>query len=109
MVPVTTRLADTDAERVRRSHAGCILELQSVPVVGGMLQRNVVLPEGENVAIAHGLGRPAAAWTSAPRGSSSGDPGRIREIRDPSFDPEKFCVLKANDWGETVTVDVWIF
>lgn len=110
MAPVTHRLKDDDAERIRRSHAGCILELQSVPVMGGTLVRNVELEDGISTPIAHGLGRRASLWPSAVRASGSATTGRIRDVTEIVVaDASKVVVLKAEGWGETIKLDAWIF
>lgn len=109
LAPAPLQLVDGIAERVRRSHMACILELQAVPIVGGVLARGVALADGAIVPIGHSLGRQAAVWCSAPRCSSSATAGVLREVRDASIDPTKFCALSATGWGETVTVDAWIF
>jgi hypothetical protein len=107
--PATVRLADKDAERARRSHEGCIRELQGLPVLQGDVARDIALEDGKNTLIPHGLGRAAAVWHSAPRASVSATTGRIRQIRDASIDDRKYVCLKAQGWGETVTVDVLVF
>lgn len=106
---VSIRLADADAERVRRSHEEAIHELQDAAVMRGTIVRDVELPDGQLVFVPHGLGRRATAWPSAPRASLAATTGRIREIRDATVvDRTRFVGLKAQGWGETVTVDVWI-
>lgn len=107
--PAPVRLADADAERVRRSHAEAIRELQAVPIVGGSLVRDIELPDGVNVPVPHGLGRKAAVFISPAQFSGSATTGRIREVRSASYDPAKYVVLRASGWSETITVDAWVF
>jgi hypothetical protein len=107
--PLALRLKDEDAERVRRNHEQRIRELQAVPIVGGRIATDIDLPDGENVPISHGLGRKAAVFISPAQFSGSATTGRIREVRDPSFDPTQYVVLRASGWSETITVDAWLF
>ena len=106
---VSIRLADADAERVRRSHEEAIRELQDASVMRGTVVRDVRLESGKNVLVPHGLGRIAAAWCSMPRVSRNATTGRIRQMRDStSFDGDRYVALRADGWGEDVVVDVWI-
>lgn len=107
--PVALKLDEDSHERVRRSHAECIVELQKVRVVGGKAVLDIELPDDTEVMVPHGLGRRAIVSISPARCSVSATPGKIREIRKSTVDPEKYVCLKANDWGETVTVDAWVY
>ncbi len=107
--PPVIKLADSEAERVRRSHDERIRELQAVPIVRGSLIRDISLPDGSNVAVAHGLGRKAAIFLSPAQFSGSATTGRIREVRDPNYDPAQYVVLRASGWSETIIVDAWVF
>lgn len=101
------RLADENAERVRKSHAEAIGEWQGSAAAGLKVIAGIQLADGVNTPIPHGLGR-AARWVapSAVRGAST--TGRIEEVRDSVYDRERVVVLKATDWGATVTVDVLV-
>lgn len=48
---------DGVAERVRRSHAAAIKELQEKPITGAILKRNLKVLVNNTITIAHGLGR----------------------------------------------------
>jgi hypothetical protein len=100
-----TRLADADAERVRQEHAAAIGELQNLPASALRVVRDVVLADGVETPVSHGLGRPPA-WSSVscPRNPSSS--GRIEEVRSGGHDRAKVVVLKASGWGATITVDL---
>lgn len=104
--PATVRL-EGDAERVRRSHAGCILELQTVPIVGGKLVRDVRFEDGVAVPIAHSLGRRATYHLSPARSAVTA--GAFLDSSSAVYDPEKFVVVRAEGFGATVTADVWIY
>jgi hypothetical protein len=102
LLPV--RLDDDKAERVRRNHGDAIAELQRMRAALATLKKDVVLADGVPTPIAHGLGRPAFATHTPPRGAVS--TGRIEEVRDGSHNRDQYVVLKATGWGATITVDV---
>lgn len=105
--PDDLRLNDDVAERVRRSHAQAIHELQDAPASSLLLIAGVTLAEGVATQVPHGLGRvPTFVRESTPRGAVSA--GRIDEIRDGSVDRAKFVLLKATGYGATITVDVQV-
>jgi len=108
--PITVRLADADAESVRRNHEQRIKELQQLPAAMITIVRNVSLPSGTAVAVSHGLGRePRWVSESTVRGSTSAgsitDLGSIDLSGNP-IDRSKVVVLYALGFGVTVTVDV---
>lgn len=107
--PLAVRLEERDAERVRRNHEIQIREIQSVPIVGGIAVTGIDLEDGVNTPVPHGFGRRAMVLLSPPQFSGSATTGRIREVRDPSFDASRYVVLRASGWSETITVDAWIF
>lgn len=107
--PPVVKLADENAERVRRAHHHAIREIQASPLLGAWVRRDIELPDGVNVPISHGLGRTATILTTPPRFSTFATTGRLREVRDPSFDSKKFVVLRATGWSETITVDAVLF
>lgn len=107
--PTSGRLADPDAERIRRNQDERIGEIQSVPILQGRLFTDIELEDGVNTPIPHGLGRRAHVFISPAQFSSAATTGRIREVRSTVFDPTKYVVLRANGWGETITVDAWVF
>ncbi len=106
--PDAAQLADA-YERVRRSHEARIRELQAVPIVRGVQLLDIEIPDDTNTPVPHGLGRKAMVLISPARFSTSATTGRIREVRDPSFDPTRYVVFRANGWGETIYVDAWVF
>lgn len=103
--PLDMRLSDQELERVRRSHAGAIRELQALPAARMRVLPNVTLEDGVDTAIAHGLGRPPL-WVkeSSPRGGLS--TGRVEEIRSAAYDRSSIVVLRATGWGATIGCDV---
>ena len=105
--PLNARIGDETSERVRRSQELAIRELQAVPISAGRLIKDVVLEDGVETPIAHGLGRPATVFISPPRCSDTS--GYIREIRSTTHDRSKFVVLIANSWPADATVDLWVF
>jgi len=108
--PVVIRLADKDAERVRQSHAECIGELQTIPVIRGTLRRDIELPDGVNVPVPHSLGRAGVtAWLSVVQSDEAATVGSVIQISDATVDGTKYVVLRASGWGQTVHVDAWIF
>lgn len=108
------KLDDPSAERVRQEIDGRIRELQAVPILGGKLIRDISLPDGTTVTVSHGLGRKATVLLSPPRATGSATTGRIRDVTpilvaaNQADARNQFC-LKADDWGETVTLDAWVF
>lgn len=110
--PVSARLADPQADRVQRATDQRVSELQKVPLVAGSLVENVELPDATLVPISHNLGRVARVFNSPPRFKTA--PTGSGQIRDRSldntkYDPRKYVVLYAADWGATAYVDVWIY
>lgn len=103
--PITGRLLDVDAERVRREHEAKILELQRLPAARMATVPDVRLVDAVATPIAHGLGHvPVWVAPSPPRGAAS--TGRIEEIRDGTHDRSQIVVLKATGWGATITIDL---
>ena len=104
IAPVSAKLADQDAERVRRSHEAAILELQKASA-SSVIIPDVQLEDGIERPIPHRLGRvPKFVRESCPRNASS--TGRVEEVRSGSYDRAQVVVLMATGWGATITVDV---
>lgn len=104
MPPVSLRLDDETAERVRRSHAEAITALQAAPAVSAVVLADVALVDAVATPIPHGLGRvPRRVLVSPSRGATS--TGRIVETRD-GIDREKYLVLTATGHGATIKVDI---
>jgi hypothetical protein len=101
---LTIKLDDEKAERVRRNTQEALAELQRTPAARAGIVRDVTLADGIATPVPHGLGRPAFATPSPPRGAVS--TGRIEEVRDGTHDRTKYVVLKATGWGATITLDV---
>jgi hypothetical protein len=98
------RLADDAAERVRKSHADAIRELQTAPAADARAIRNVVIPDNGTVTKAHRLGRvPSMVIASPPRGAASA--GLLGEVSR----SEQVIVLSASGFGADITVDVTVF
>ena len=103
--PVNVRLADPDADRVRRNHDERIAELAGLPAAGLRVIRNVSLADGVDTPVSHGLGRvPSWVAPSAVRGAIAN--GRIEEVRTNGSDRTMITVLRAVGYGTTITVDV---
>lgn len=108
--PQPGKLADPDLDRFKKTVERQIKELQAVPIVGGILYRNVELPDGQTVILPHNFGRRAFTLISPPNASFGATTGRIRNPIDTAlYDPNKMSILKAQDWGETIYVDVMLF
>lgn len=99
---------DAESDRVARSHARAIGELQKLPAVGMRVIAGVELADGVDTPIAHGLGRaPVFVRESSPRNPSTS--GRVEEVRSAGYDRGDVVVLRATGWGATITVDVLAF
>ncbi len=104
---LTVKLDDGKAELSRADHERAITALQAAPAVSAVIVRNVVLPNGAVVPVAHALAKaPQFTGVSVPRGAVSA--GYITDIRTTgaAFDRSRFVYLQANGYGATVTVDV---
>lgn len=107
---IDAKLADDNAERVRKSHADAIREIQDLPAASVRIVRGVVLPNGVETEVVHGLGRlPKAVCPGAPMGAAT--PGLIALFGSvhgsgAPIDRTKVVVLVAVGYGATITVDV---
>lgn len=97
---VPVKLTDPDAERARDNHAQRIREIQSVPVLGGRLIKDVVLENGVDTPVAHGLGRKATVLISPPRGTNM-----TGEIIIPAAEMQPTSA--ANWFAPNGTADYW--
>ena len=107
---ISPRLDDRKVDEVTRDHARRINELVKLPVASMKVIADVVLVDGIETPVAHGLGRvPTFVRESCPRGGVA--TGRIEEVAAPlvAVDRVKYVVLKAAGWGATITVDVQVF
>ncbi len=105
--PDSPRLDDDKAEESRRRLVDCVLELQSVPIIGARVVANVSLIDTVATTIAHKLGRaPIFVSPSSPRGAVTA--GRIDEVRNASNDRTKTIILTATGYGATIAVDVLV-
>jgi len=102
--PLAITLKDEDADRVRRSHAEALTELQRLQptIISG-----VELVDGKATTVSHGRGRaPRIVVVSAVRGAVTA--GYINETRPSGVDRSRSVVLQADGFGATVTVDVMV-
>lgn len=98
---------------VRRHQAQQIEELQKIPIMAGKLIKDIKLPDGVDVAVAHGFGRPVSVFLTPPRQVVSGaTTGRLLDqtlrVAD-KYDPNLFFVLRATGFTIDVWVDAWVF
>jgi hypothetical protein len=113
--PISTRLSDEDAERVRRNHEQRISELQALPAAGMRVLKGIQLPPSTDVVISHGLGRaPQFVLVSPVIGALTGGGVLIREFRGVTnagspIDAAKSICLRADIATNTITVDVAVF
>lgn len=108
------KLDDAKTDEVARDHAQQIDALRNAPAGQMRVIAGIVLADGIEQPVAHGLGRPAQ-WVcaSCPRPVSlaaadtiTGD-GRIEESRGSgALDRARYVVLKATGWGVDIVVDV---
>ena len=103
--PVTPRLADDGAERVRREHDQKIVEIQKQPAMALTVIQNVSLVNGASTPVHHGLGR-APSWIKESTVRGAVTAGYIVEVRDGSQDRTKVVLLQANGFGATISVDL---
>jgi hypothetical protein len=102
--PLSVRLADETAERVRQSHARAITDLQRR--LEAKVVRAVVLPDGVRTSVSHDLGRePLWIGPSAIRGSVT--VGCVVEFRD-GVDRVQRVDIAASGYGATVTIDLLV-
>lgn len=88
--------------------ARAIQELQESPGARGTIFRDIDLKDTVETTIRHGLGRKVSVFVSPVRTTGTTN-GRIEEIRTaPWYEKTKTVVLKAQGFGATVTVDVWV-
>lgn len=103
-IRIDERTTPQDHERIRRDIVEAVREQQKQPVVQ-VIKEGLELADGIATPVPHSLGRRVLVWTSAVRGAVS--TGRIEEVRDGSYDYRQFIVLKASDWGASITIDVF--
>lgn len=96
------RLADPQAEEVRRNRDAAIVELQDQ---APQIIKGVELVEAVAKRVPHNLGRPPNMVIVSPIFLGSSTPGRIVEERA-GVDRSKAIELYAFGFGSTVTVDV---
>jgi hypothetical protein len=110
---ITARLADQDAELVRRNHEQRLAELQRMPAASMVVVQGVALPAGSPgaaIPVAHGLGR-APRWVcpSAVRGAATVgvivDLGSV-DLGGNPIDRSKVVMLVGSGFGSAITVDV---
>lgn len=105
--PIDIVLDDQNAERVRRNHEERLKQLAGRPAFVLTPIGEVTLPDGTEVIVQHKLGRaPVQVIIGPTRGAVT--PGRIEEVRSSSRDRTKVIILRADDMGATVKVDVTV-
>ena len=104
--PISFRHEDPSVERQFRNLDERVKELVKRPAMSGEVLLDVELPNGTQVLIPHGQGRPVSVFPSGIRGASSS--GRIEESRDTTNDRSQYIVLEAKGFGATITVDLWV-
>ncbi len=100
------KLKDDDAERVRRSHADAIAELQAAPFAGARIIQNISLADGVPTPIAHGLGRVPLWCTPSVVRNATSTAGKIVETRDGAYPRDKYVTLTATGWAGTIAIDL---
>lgn len=81
-------------------------ELRRIPIGRGRLI-TVVLPDGEQVNVPHGLQRRYQGWhvVDTTVQASSGRIGRVLVTHNET----KVLPLQADGWGADITVTLWVF
>lgn len=116
--PITARLADADAERVRRNHEERIAEIQALPILGSALIEDVTVTNNGATFVQHKLGRePRFVWVSPIRVPNFAaltvgvivDAGGAAFTTANPIDRSKVIQLGAFGFGTTVVFDVVVF
>lgn len=103
--PLTLRLPDEDAERVRRNHEQRIAAQEARPEP--VFVRDVVLVDKTPTTVSHKLGRiPRWVGISAVRGAATTGSIQDNTLSTAGIDRTQSVVLKAIDWSATITVDL---
>lgn len=98
---------DGPADRVRRSHAEAIKELQALPATSTQIINDVVLADATVTVVAHALGRrPKMLIVSPPRGAMAIGIIEEKVLATENPDRTKFVALKASGMGGTIIVDI---
>jgi hypothetical protein len=98
-------VTDADTDRALRNIREVISDMKIARSLVKEL-RGVVLADGVETPVRHGVGRAVRVFVSPTRGASS--TGRIDEIRERQYPREDVVVLKASGYGATVTVDLLV-
>lgn len=102
--PLPLRLADSDSERVRQSHARAIVELQARPEI--RVIKDLSLEDNVRTTVAHGLGRtPQWIGLSPARGAAS--VGCFVEFRN-GVDRTQRVDIAASGFGATILADLMV-
>jgi len=100
-----------EVDRLLRAFHAALSELQGVPIVRGVIVRDVVLADAVETPVHHGLGHRAALFLAVPRQSVSGaTSGRlldVTEINTIGVDTKQTSVLKATGFTVDLKVTVW--
>jgi hypothetical protein len=107
---VTAKLTDDVAERVLKSHASAIQELQAHPSMDSVILGPLQLPDGVGVQIAHKLGRKPRHYTvSPPDGAAAAGVIQDYKGQTPSGAPNDLTQtlsLRAIGFGRAITVTI---
>lgn len=98
---------DVTADRVRRNHDRQIGELQALPATAIKVIPDIELPDSVEVAVPHGLGRPAV-WHKESTVRNPAGNGVIEEVRGGNYDRSSVIVLKATSYSATITIDLLV-
>lgn len=101
------RTGNTQIDRALRDVSEELEPLTTVPIVSGVLLKSVTIADGATVDVPHGLRRNFRGWFVADITGAYSTTGRI--VRQAHEDEERFLRLKADGWGATVTVALWVF
>lgn len=113
-LPISTKLADPEAERVHQNTDRRILELQRLPLASAVPIVGVVLPNQTDTFVYHHLGREPVMILLSPPYPQVNLAGQILELRNTTttgtpIDRASAIVLRAFGWGITINVDVLVF
>ena len=108
--PLTIKLADADAEAVRRNVDQRIREFQGLPAAGLIVVGDFTIANNGSVLVNHRLGRrPAMVWISPPRvefGAAVNPAGVIYDVTGNGVDRTQSVSLAALGYGVPVIVTV---
>jgi hypothetical protein len=112
--PLSLRLADANAEAVRRNVDQRIGELQRLPTAFLIVVGDFVVPNGGSVLVPHRLGRKPLLVVLSPPRSEKGAPGLVAggiliDLTGSDVDRTQAIRIFAAGYGVDVTVTVAVF